>query len=309
MNELEIIRYPQMGGLNIFFDTVDHRAPHVHPEWELILVLENDLSVTCGQKSWLAAPGELVLFSPNQLHEFRKTGESCTFLCLQLATQNLAAAFPQIEHMAAEDIFPRDYLTEEEYRQAKAMLPEIMGAYLRREPCYQLYCMGQGCLLLHRLLLNMPCHTLSAGEVSSRDKANARLKRLIRFVDENYMHKIRLSDFAAEEDCSVSYLSHFIKDTLNQTFQEYVNSVRFNCACKLIAGGAQRMLDVCVESGFSDYRYFSRTFQQRVGMTPEEYSRRAERPEQGTDGVKHSLHSLERFYTREQSLALLERFN
>lgn len=308
MNELEIIRYPQMGGLNIFFDTVDYRAPHAHPEWELILILEHSLSVTCGQKCYLAQPGDLVLFSPNQLHEFHKAGESCTFLCLQLATQNLAAAFPQIEHMAVEGLFPRDFLTEEEYRSAVKLAMDIMDAYLRSEPCYELHCMGQGYLLLHQLLLKMPRHTLSVGEVNSRDKSNARLKRFIRFVDENYMHKIRLSDFAAAEDCSVSYLSHFIKDTLNQTFQEYVNSVRFNCACKLIAGGALRMLDVCVESGFSDYRYFSRTFQQRVGMTPEEYSRRAEHPEQGSGSVKHSLHSLERFYTREQSLALLERF-
>jgi AraC-like DNA-binding protein len=154
----------------------------------------------------------------------------------------------------------------------------------------------------------MPHHILSAGEQNSRDKSSARLKRLIQFVDENFMHKIRLSDFAEAEGCSVSYLSHFVKETLNQSFQEYVNTVRFNCACKLIASGRRRMLDVCVESGFSDYRYFSRTFQQQVGMTPEEYRLRADRPEQSGAAVKHSLHSLERFYTREQSLELWERF-
>ena len=309
MNEFEVIRYPQMRGLNIFFDTVDYRTPHVHLEWELILPVENSLSITCGQREFLAGEGELVLFSPNQPHEFHKSGESCTFLCLQLSPQVMAQTFPAVERITVESLFPREHLPEQDYRQVRAGMLDIMGAYLRRESCYELYCMGQGCLLLHRLLSNLPHHTLSASEISSRDKSNARLKRLIRFVDENYMHKIRLSDFAREEGCSVSYLSHFIKDALNQSFQDYVNSVRFNCACKLIAAGGRRMLDICVESGFSDYRYFSRTFQRQVGMTPEEYSLQAERPERDTAVVKHSLHSQERFYTREQSIALWERIS
>ena len=71
----------------------------------------------------------------------------------------------------------------------------------------------------------------------------------------------------------MSYLSHFIKETMNQTFQEYVASVRVGCACKLIASGGKRMLDVCMESGFSDYRYFSKAFRVLYGMTPDEYSR------------------------------------
>ena len=308
MNEFEVIRYPQMSGLNIFFDTVDYRTPHIHPEWELILLLENPLSVTCGQKSYLVEPGELMLFSPNQPHEFHREGESCTFLCLQISSQSVAQVFPAIDRLTVDDLFPRNHLSEGEYARLKESMLDLMGAYLRREPCYELYCMGQGCLLLYQILSRMPNHTLSAGEMSSRDKSNARLKRLIRFVDENYMHKIRLSDFAKQEGCSVSYLSHFVKDTLNQSFQDYVNTVRFNCACKLIASGEGRMLDVCVESGFSDYRYFSRTFKQQVGMTPEEYRQQVERPKQESAEVKHSLHSLERFYTREQSLALWERF-
>ena len=136
-----------------------------------------------------------------------------------------------------------------------------------------------------------------------------RLLRLIRFVDANYTHKIRLSDFAEQEDCSVSYLSHFIKDTMNQTFQEYVNSVRFNHACQLIAAGNDSMLSVSVESGFSDYRYFSRAFQKAYGMTPAEYSRKAQLvvPEDIPQG--RSNHSEEQFLTRGQSLFILKLFH
>ena len=82
--------------------------------------------------------------------------------------------------------------------------------------------------------------------------------------------------------------------------------MRFYAACKQIAAGRGRLVDVYAASGFSDYRYFSRAFQKRFGMTPEEYRRR-QPPAPEETHIHHSVHSLEQFYTRAQSLALLAR--
>ena len=43
-------------------------------------------------------------------------------------------------------------------------------------------------------------------------------------------------------------------------------------------------------------------------MSPEEYSRQPQSPVLDEMQVHHSLHSLERFYSREKSLELLDRF-
>ena len=85
MNETEIIQHPQIDGLRIFFDTVDYRTPHVHEEFELIWLMEGRLSVQAGPFRHVAQSGEMVLFDPQQTHEFHKVEESCTFLCLQVA--------------------------------------------------------------------------------------------------------------------------------------------------------------------------------------------------------------------------------
>lgn len=66
------------------------------------------------------------------------------------------------------------------------------------------------------------------------------------------------------------------------------------------------MLDVCMEAGFSDYRYFTRAFRQHLGMTPEEYSRQSGRHQVDRGQLHHSIHSLERFYGAEDSLRILE---
>ena len=55
VHELEIIRYPQTDGLCMFFDTIDYRTAHFHPEWEILLVLENPLLIhTAGEEMTLS---------------------------------------------------------------------------------------------------------------------------------------------------------------------------------------------------------------------------------------------------------------
>ncbi len=302
MNELEIVRHAQIEGLSIFFNTVAYRTPHFHPEWELILVIEHPLMITCGPEQLLVEPGQMVMFNPGQPHEVLRQERDSTFLCIQIAP----SALPQRIPVYVDANLLHAHLHQARLAEIRRDLKNIMEAYLKREPNYSLYCVGKSCLLLYKLFSDLPSHVLTREESSSMDKRNARLQRLIRFVDENYMHPIRLADFAEAEGCSLSYLSRFIKQTMNQTFQEYVTSVRFHSACKLMETGKRRMLDVCMESGFSDYRYFSREFKRQYGVTPEIYSEqlRHTRPESAI--VRRSLHSVERFYTREESLRLME---
>jgi len=304
MKEMEIIQYRQIDGLSVFINTVDYRATHMHAEWELIWILDQPLSVTCDSASFQVQPGQMVLFSPNEPHEFHKVTTGCTFLCLQISSESL----PAIPQIVIADHFPHRWLSREEYALLQKNLARVVECYLLREEHYSLYCIGQSCLILYQLLRRMPVRELSEEERTAIGKRNERLKRLLAFVEENYMQKIRLTDFARQENCSLSYLSRFIKEVLNQTFQEYVTSVRFNCACKLIAAGQKRMLDICMESGFSDYRYFSREFQKNYGMTPEQYRQFDQKRQLTAQAVRHSLHSVERFCSKEDSLKIIQKY-
>ncbi len=308
MNELEIIQHPQIEGLSFFFDTVDYRTAHFHPEWELIWTLDQPLAVSCGQQQYQAAPGEMLLFNPQQPHEFHKVEDSCTFLCLQVSSRLLAQGFPDLERLSVEGLFPRLALSQESYSMLQKDVLRAAQTYFEQQPCYALSCIGQVCGILYRIFTGMPCRLLSVEEAANRDKHNARLARLLEFVDQNYWHKIRLSDFARQEGLSMNYLSAFVREALNQSFQEYVNTVRFHCACKLIAAGELKMLDVCMASGFSDYRYFTRAFRQYTGLTPEQYSRQPTLPLLDAEKVHHSVHSLERFYSNTTSMELLQLF-
>ena len=298
MNELEIIRHSRIPGLTVFFDTVDSRTPLFHPEWELIWLLDNPLTVSGGGRTFRAEKGSLLLFQPNEPHEFHKIEENCTFLCLQVSPELL-----HLENDLVLETILLDPLLGEQNAPIRCALLDIAQGYLSREQFSALYCVGKACLVFREILSAIPVRTITREERISQEKRNKRLTSLIRFVDENYMHKIRLSDFAEAEGFSMSYLSHFIKGTLNQSFQEYVNSVRVNCACKLISGGEEKLTAVSMASGFSDYRYFSAAFKSQFGMTPEQYKLSLKKPENAV--IHHSIHSLEQFYTDDQSKAII----
>ena len=57
MDEFEVIYHRQVEGLSIFFNTVDYRTLHIHPEWELIWVLDGGLAVTSSSRAVFGTTG------------------------------------------------------------------------------------------------------------------------------------------------------------------------------------------------------------------------------------------------------------
>ncbi len=306
MNEYEIVQHPQIDGITLFFDNLTYRTPHIHREWELLWVVRGTLAVHSGGAQYRIDPGRMAVLAPLQPHELWAGPEGCTFLCLQVSPQLLTRFFPAAGRVRLDTPEVAPHLSGPEYEALKQALRQAARAYLEQPPFYQLCCAGQICLVWHTFFSRLPCRVLTAEEDAKAKKRSARLTRLLEFVDNNYMHPIRLADFAQAEGCTMNYMSYFVRQCLDQSFQEYVETVRFDHACKLIDAGAVRMTDVCFAAGFSDYRYFCRAFRRRLGLTPEEYCRRAQPALQPETPVRPSADSTERFYSRRESLELLK---
>ena len=135
---------------------------------------------------------------------------------------------------------------------------------------WELFCPVENKLTLHLLMMNIPYHRMNAEEIAHRDSRNERIQHLLRYVDEHFRERINLRSFAYEEGLSMHYLSGFIRKALNQSFQEYVATVRFNYACERMVKTDDKLLTISLDSGFSDYRYFSDAFRKRTGKTPDE---------------------------------------
>lgn len=302
MKEIEIVQYSAISGLVMYFDCVNYRTPHQHREFEMMWIIDNPIRITSGGEAYTAHKGEITILDPGLVHEFYSK-EGCTFLCIQVQPE-LWGPSSHLTETRFDTRLLSSVFSPDEMQELRELLTKAAEAYYSREEGCELYAINRMGDVFYRLLRKLPHHRMTLRESADLEKRSALIDRLLAYVDDHYAEKIRLTDFAEQEALSMSYLSHIIKDTLNQSFRSYVETVRLNAASEMMLDMDRKLLDICYSAGFSDYRYFSRAFKTRFKMTPEAY-RNTVSVRRSDDHMLRSLHSTEKFLTEKETKELL----
>jgi len=304
-NEHEIVQHPKISYTNLFIVALEYRTPHLHRDFEFNLVLEGDLEMRVNGEKVIGQPGDLLLLNPNQPHELLTHGDiGATLLCMQISPKFFKDTFPVIASTYFDVVKIAFRETSSHLKECLKNFIELAIAYMDRRTCYQLYCVARLNENFYTLLENVPHHFLTEAEQQSLQWKVDRIARLLDFVDANYMRKINLRDFAKVEGLSLNHMSYFVKENLNQTFRDYVATVRYHQAVKLLLTEDMPLIDICLEAGFSDTRYLREVFLAKTDMRPEEYKLKCKaRKEAGL--YRHSLHSSEKFYSEEEAVRIL----
>ena len=102
----------------------------------------------------------------------------------------------------------------------------------------------------------------------------SRIDKAKSIIHGNYGNKdFSLQDICRELYLSTSQFSVLFKEGTDQTFVEYLTSVRMDEAKKLLASTDLKSYEIAEKVGYSDPRYFSITFKKHCGMTAMEYRR------------------------------------
>lgn len=303
--EYELVPHPRLKHICCFIVDIDYRTPHLHRELELSLILSGTMRVRTGRETETIPAGGLVLFNASQVHEYKAEGAFARMLCIQVSPQFCRDAFPALQNMRFSDFRLWQHLNPDEYALCRAMAVEFAYRYCAGTDGYELACEALLSLILRLLVLRLPCRLLPDEELRRSRARVERLNRILDYIDTNYMNKVLLADIAKSENVSVCYLSHFFTENLNQSFQSYLFQVRFGRARELAAYTDKRLIDICIECGFSDYRYLYRAFKEQLGCTPNEYRSSRQGGEAARPGA---LQSVERFLPEEEALAQLSAY-
>jgi two-component system response regulator YesN len=111
--------------------------------------------------------------------------------------------------------------------------------------------------------------TLSAYK-SSDDE---RMEKLIDYISKNYMYDLKLTDLSEEFNLNYYYLSSYFNQEMKEGFNDYLNRVRIDKACKLLKESRTSIAEVGSQVGYSDHSYFCRVFKKITGRTPSEWKR------------------------------------
>ena len=94
-----------------------------------------------------------------------------------------------------------------------------------------------------------------------------------RYMQEHLAEEISLSVLAEEFHLSPQYISQLFKSEIGVGFLTYLTNIRMEKAKQLLLSTALSIAEVSEQSGYGDYRVFTKTFKKSEGVTPSQYRR------------------------------------
>jgi AraC-like DNA-binding protein len=272
-HEYEMIAHPNIEMLNVFLVRLNYRSLHVHNEIEIGLVLEGEVEINIQEKKLQLKSGDMYYLNAMEVHELNAQTGNAVILCVQLSPKFMVPYYPNIYKAFVMVSSLRDSFLQQEtrYQIVQALCVELGYNCIARPLNYQFKCVSLLNMALFIIFSIVPVKNQSPEELAKRSSWNIRLKRILDYIDDNFQEKLLLGNIAKRERLSMTYLSHLFKDILNKTFQDYVSEKRFDYACNRLKNTDDKMIDICLASGFSDVRYLNKMCLKTFGYTPKEY--------------------------------------
>ena len=252
---------------------------HWHDEMEFIYIKKGIGMVSVDFQPYVVETGSIILILPGQLHTIDQLGDACmeyeniifhpnilisktvdscnTDLLLPFINGNIAVP----THFKPTDAF---------YNQIAACIDandEIRKTFPKG---YQLFLKGQ-LFLLFSVLIEKCSDTVVE---QKNTKSLGKLKHILKYIENNYMHKITIADAAAEVTLSQSHFMKYFKNTMGTSFIDYLNEYRLTMASRLLLVSDSSILAISEEVGYDNLSNFNRSFKRKYGVTPSAYRKK-----------------------------------
>ena len=96
---------------------------------------------------------------------------------------------------------------------------------------------------------------------------------LTRYLQEHLAEEVSLSVLAEQFHLNPQYISQLFKSEIGVNFLAYLTSIRMERAKKLLLSTSLSIAEVAEQSGYGDYRVFTKVFKKSEGVTPSQYRR------------------------------------
>lgn len=126
--------------------------------------------------------------------------------------------------------------------------------------------------ILHQMSCSKEYRFLSENAIVGISKKDSeRMNKVFDYVLKNFKNDINLSEIASKTRFSEAAFCRYFKLRTQKTFVEFVNEIRIEYACKLLAEHDLNILEICYESGFKNLSNFNRQFRKFTNNNPKTY--------------------------------------
>ncbi len=237
--------------------------PHIHREFEFLVMCEGKGTVYVENERFDLKAGEGIFVNSEELHIGIKTdSERASFFAVVFA--------PEVFGNFALDLIMQKYVEpviKKKIRPKRRLSEGVVQKLfeIREKP---------GELKIKALLYDIWDECINTAEKSpdfSKSKSVEDVKSVMEYIRENYRRDITLESMAEHVNMSRGYLCRKFKSVVRMTPFEYLIEVRIDKGCEMLKNTDFSVGEIAQLCGFNSFSYFSKIFNEKTGCTPLEY--------------------------------------
>lgn len=239
---------------NVFvYDDVDYNL-HFHKNYEFIYVMEGQITCCVNNRSQRVSEGEFALCLSNEIHSVKTNGHSRVWI--GVFSEDFIREFKKFQKgKTGVDFKFRCEKSVHEYLMRHLVQLQLRDVFMIKSCLYA---------LCGEYLRQIPLKEID-------DKQAAIMSDVIAFVEDNYKRAVSLKSLADALGYEYCYFSKMFNRLFSMSFNDYLNTYRFNEACNMLTETEATVTDIAYESGFQSIRSFNHTFKRLAGVSPSEY--------------------------------------
>jgi xylan 1,4-beta-xylosidase len=250
---------------------IDEIDLHWHNEFEFIFVLEGSIEVYLENEVFSLKESDVILINAYEIHSIKEIEEKNMILVLKVDPDFYNDCFPRFKNMRFHcKSVTNDSFEIEKFDIIRNYISNIAWNIIKKNKGYELM-VGSYLYLLGDHLLNNFSYELDNIKKHDNNRDVTRINNIINYINDDLSRNITLKEIAEKFHLNYHFLSHFIKDKIGMSFQEYLNKIRLDKAENMIASSNSNISEIAISTGFSSTSYFNKLFKKKYKCSPSEY--------------------------------------
>ena len=253
---------------------------HVHPEYELNLLMHGKRQLLFDNRSYIIEEGTLVLIDSNRIHMTSAVEEDPDAyyerIILYISREKIEEydrIFPELEMRSFFQQYDGIYVLSPGERQRtmhmfETVMQELDGEQGKSQTLVDLTIIK---FFINFWRSNRPAAYLAGGQGRRKKGKSSVAHDVSEYISAHFCEQISLEDLAEKFFISESYLSRSFKDIIGVGITEYINILRIRKSQELLEDSKLSVSEIAQAVGFESASYFGRVFQKHLAISPSQY--------------------------------------
>ncbi len=264
---------------NINIHTCDNKSVglHSHNFLELAYVVKGTARHILNSDSAIISKGDYFILDYNAKHSYSSlyNGDFCVINCLfkpEFIDKSLTGCtnFGDVVNnymikynYSTVNLSPANYIFKDSDGYILFILEKMLDEYEKKQSGYYEILR---CKLIEIILLTMrkssPENTVFSDSIT---------EKMIDYAEKNLTEKNLLTSLSKMLNFSPSYLSRKFSSDTGTSFSKYIQKMRIEQSCRLLANTDKKISEIAALSGYSDMKFYNEIFKKTLGITPREF--------------------------------------